>query len=85
MTGGTGGGASCSLIGIASSGMGGKCCSASFTQRYFTTHPGTPYFDSFSRSVVFRVLLLEIGEYMLGAVSLLFVQQHNIKLFILFR
>lgn len=60
VTSGTGGGASCSLIGIASSGVGGECGTARFAHRYFITRPGTPCFNSFSRSVVSRVLLLEI-------------------------
>ena len=69
VTGGTGGGTGRSLIGVAGGGVSGKCGGARLAQRYLTTHPGAPCFDSFPRSVVFRVLLLEVGEYMLGAVS----------------
>lgn len=47
------------------SGVGCKCGGAGFAHRYFTTHPGTPCFDGFSRPVVFRVLLLEIYKHML--------------------
>jgi len=69
VSGGTGGGAGRSLIGVAGGGVSGKRGGARFAQRYLTTHPGTPCFDSFPRSVVFWVLLLEVWEYMLGAVS----------------
>jgi hypothetical protein len=69
VTGGTGGGTGRRLIGVAGGGVSGKCGGARLAQRYLTTYPGTPCFDSFPRSVVFRVLLLEVREYMLGAVS----------------
>ena len=69
VTGGTGGGTGRSLIGVAGGGMGGKCGGARLAHRYLTTHPGTPCFEGSARSVVFRVLLLEVREYMLGAVS----------------
>lgn len=68
LTGGTGGGAGGSLIGVAGGGMGGRCGGARLAHRYLTTYPGTPCFDSFPRSVISRVLLLEVSEYMLGAV-----------------
>jgi hypothetical protein len=48
---------------------GGTGGGARFAHCYFTTQPGTPCFDSLSRLAVFQVLLLEIWEYMLGAVS----------------
>jgi len=64
----TGGGTGCSLIGVAGGGVGSKCGGARLAERYLTTHPGTPCFDSPPRSVVFRVLLLEVWEHMLGAV-----------------
>jgi len=69
VTGGTGGGTGRSLIGVAGGGVSGKCGGARLAQRYLTTHPGTRRFDSFPRAVVFRVLLLEVWEHMLGAVS----------------
>lgn len=65
VTSGTGGGAGRSLIG----GTGGERGSARLAHRYLITHPGAPCFDSFPRPVVFRVLLLEVWEYMLSAVS----------------
>ncbi len=46
VTGGTGGGTSRSLICVARGGVGGKCGRARLAQRYLTTHPGTPCFDS---------------------------------------
>jgi hypothetical protein len=60
VTGGTGGGTSRSLIGVAGGGVGGNRGGARLPQRYLTTHPGTSCFDSFPRSVVFRVLLVEV-------------------------
>jgi hypothetical protein len=69
VAGGTGGGTGRRLIGVAGGSVSGKCGDARLAQRYLTTHPGTPCFDSLPRSVVVRVLLLEVREYMLGAVS----------------
>jgi hypothetical protein len=69
MTGGTGGGAGSSVIGIAAGGVGGECGGARLAHRHLTSHPGTPCFDSFPRPVVSRVLLLEVREYTLSAVS----------------
>jgi len=69
VTGGTGSGTGRRLIGVAGGGVSGKCGGARLAQRYLTTHPGTPCFDSFPRSVVFWVLFFEIWEDMLGAVS----------------
>ena len=69
VTGGTGGSTGRSLIGVAGGDVSGKCDGARLAQRYLTTHPGTRRFDSFPRAVVFRVLLLEVWKYMLGAVS----------------
>ena len=66
---GTGGSAGRSIIGVAGSGVGGKCSGTRLAQGYFTAYPGTPHFDSFPGSVVFWVLFLEIWEYMLSAVS----------------
>jgi len=69
VTGGAGGGAGRSLFGVACGGMGGKSCRPTLANPYLTTHPGTPCLDSFPRPVVFRVLLLEVREYVLGAAS----------------
>jgi hypothetical protein len=69
VTGGAGGSASRSLIDVAGSGVGGKCGGTRLAHRDLTTHPCTPGFDSFPRSVVFQVLRLEVWEYMLGAVG----------------
>jgi hypothetical protein len=69
VTGGASGGAGSSLIGGAGGGVGGKCGGARLAHRNLTTHPATPCFESIPRSVVFRVLLLEVREYVLGAVS----------------
>jgi hypothetical protein len=69
VTGGAGGGTGRSLIGVAGGGVSGNCGGARLAARYLSTHPGMPCFDGFPRSVVFRVLLLEVWKYMLGAVS----------------
>jgi hypothetical protein len=42
---------------------------ARLARRNFAAHPGTPRFDGVPRLVVFRVLLLEVGEHVLGAVG----------------
>jgi len=49
--------------------VGSKCGGAHLAHRDLTTHPGTPCFDRFPRSVVFRIILLEVWEYVLGAVG----------------
>jgi hypothetical protein len=49
--------------------VGGDCGGTRLAHRNLTAHPGTPRFDSIPRSVVFRVLLLEVRDYVLGAVS----------------
>ncbi|GGM80047.1 hypothetical protein GCM10012275_58290 [Longimycelium tulufanense] len=69
MTGGPSNGASHSLIGVASGGVGGKRGGARLAHRDLTTHPGSSYRDSLPGSIIFRVPLLEVGEHMLGAVS----------------
>jgi hypothetical protein len=69
VTGGAGGGAGRRLIGVAGGGVGGNCGGARLAHRNLTTHPGTPCFEGIPRSVVFRVLLLEVWEYVLGAFS----------------
>ena len=69
VTGVAGGSAGRSLIGVAGGGVGGECGGARLAHRNLTTHPGTSCFDSIPRSVVFRVLLLEVWEYVLGAAS----------------
>jgi hypothetical protein len=69
VTGGTGGSSGGSVIGIAGGGVGGKCGGARLAHRYLATHPGTPCFEGLARSVVFRVLVLEVRKHVLGAVS----------------
>jgi hypothetical protein len=69
VTGGTGSGTGRSLIGVAGGSVSCKCGGARLAQRYLATHPGAPCFDSFTRSVVFRVFLFKVREDMLGAVS----------------
>ena len=49
-----------SLIGVASGGVGGKRGGTRLAHRDLTTHPGTPCFDRFPRSVFFRIILLEV-------------------------
>ncbi len=56
MTGRAGGGAGRGLIGVA----GSICSGARLAHRNLTTHPGTPCFDRFPRSVFFRIILLEV-------------------------
>jgi hypothetical protein len=65
----TGGSASRAVIGVTGGGVGGKCGGAHVAKLNLTTHPGTSSLDSFPRSVVARVLLFEVGEDVLGAVS----------------
>lgn len=65
----TGGGAGRAVIGSAGGGVGGNCRGARFATRNLTTHPGTRSCNGFARSVVLRVLLLEEGKHMLGAVG----------------
>lgn len=67
--GGTGGGPCRSVIGTAGTDVGGEHGSAHLAHRYLTTHPGTPCLDGFPQPVIFRVSLLEVREYTLGAVS----------------
>jgi hypothetical protein len=69
VTGCAGGGAGRGSIGVAGCGVGGKRGGARLAHRDLTTRPGTPRFDGIPRSVVFRVLLLEEWEYVLGAVG----------------
>jgi len=69
VAGGTGGSSGRSVIGVAGGGVSGKCGGARLAHRYLATHPGTPCSEGFARSVVFRVLLLEVWEHVLGAVG----------------
>jgi hypothetical protein len=57
------------LINGAGGGVGGNGGGARLAHRDLATRPGTPCFDSIPRSVVFRILLLEVWEYVLGAVG----------------
>jgi hypothetical protein len=63
-----GGGAGRSSIGVAG-GVGGKCGGAQLAHHDLTMHPGTPCFGRFPRSVVFRIILIDVWEYVLGAVG----------------
>ncbi len=69
VTGGTGGSASRGSICIAGGGMGGKRGGARLAHRDLVTHPRTPCFHGVPRSVVSRVLLLEVWEYVPGAIG----------------
>jgi hypothetical protein len=55
--------------GVAGRCVGSRCGGAHFAHRNLTTHPGTPSFEGMARPVVFGVFLLEVWEYMLGALS----------------
>jgi hypothetical protein len=67
VTGGTGGRSGRSVIGVAGGGVRGKCGGARLADRYLASHPGAACFEGLTRSVVLRVLLLEVGEHVLGA------------------
>ncbi len=67
VTGGAGGGAGRTFIGGAGGGVGGNCRVARLAALDLTTRPCARGFDGFARPVVFRVLLLEVREHMLGA------------------
>ena len=69
VTGGAGSSTGRILIGVAGGSVGGKCGGTRLAHRNLRTHPGTPCFESIPRSIVFRVLLLEVWEYVFGAVS----------------
>jgi hypothetical protein len=69
VSGGTGGGAGRTSIGVAGGGVGGKCGGARLARRNLTPHPRTPRFEGIPRSVVFRALIFEIWDYVLGAVG----------------
>jgi hypothetical protein len=69
VTGGTGGGAGRTFIGGAGGGVGGNCGGARLAARYLATRPGAPCFEGFARSVVFRVVLLEVWEHVRCAVG----------------
>lgn len=67
VAGSAGGGSGGGVAGSAGGGVGGEGGGAYLTQRYLATHPDARRVDSFPRSVVLRVLLLEMREYALGA------------------
>lgn len=69
MTGGACGSSCRRVIGIASSGVGGKCGGARRTAPYLSARPGARRFDGFARTVVFRALLLEARKYVLGTIG----------------
>ena len=66
---GRAGGTGRTLIGVTGGGMGGKRGGARLAHRDLTAHPRTPRFEGFPRSIVHRVVLFEIWEYVLGAVG----------------
>jgi hypothetical protein len=63
------GGVSCALIGLSGRGVGGECGGTRLAHRDLATHPGTSCFDGMAGSVVFRVVLLEVRKYVLGALG----------------
>jgi len=69
VTGGTGGGAGRTCIGVAGGGVGGKCGGARRAAFYLTPHPGTRRFNGFARPVVMRALLLKEWQHMFGALG----------------
>jgi hypothetical protein len=69
VTRGTGGGAGRTFIGVAGGGMGGDRGSARVAACYLTMRPIVRCFNGFAWPVVFRVILLEAWEHMLGAVG----------------
>jgi len=69
VTGGTGRCSGRSVLRVARGGVSGQCGGARRTTPYLSTRPGTCSLDRLARSVVFRVLLLEAREHVLGALS----------------
>jgi len=69
LTSGTGGSSGGSFIGVAGSGVDGDCGDACRTHPYLAARPCSRRLDSFPRAVVLRVLLLEVRQHTLGAVS----------------
>ena len=69
VTRGTGGGAGRTFIGVAGGDMGGDRGSARLAACYLTTRPIVRCFNGFAWPVVFRVILLEAWEHVLGAVG----------------
>ena len=69
VTGGAGSRAGGTVTGGAGRGVSRKGGGAYLTQRHLTTHPGARCVNGVPRSVVVRVRLLEIREYVLGAVG----------------
>ena len=68
VTGGTGG-SSAAPSSASRAAAWAATAAARACPRYLATRPGAPCFDGFARSVVFRVLLLEVWEHVLGAVG----------------
>jgi hypothetical protein len=69
VTSGTGGGTGRTFICIASGGVGGDCGGTCLAHPYFAPRPCSRRLDSFPRAVIARILLLEMREYVLGAVG----------------
>lgn len=69
VTGGASRGAGRGVIKVACGGVGGKCGGTDSAKRHLAARPGTPRLDGFARSVVLRILFLEEGEHVFGAVG----------------
>jgi hypothetical protein len=69
LTGGTGGGSRSAFIRVASGGVCGDRGGARLTYAYLAARPCSRCLDGFARSVIARVLRLEVREHVLGAVG----------------
>lgn len=58
-----------SVLGVTGGGVGGKCGGPRLAHRYLATDPGTPCFDRSARSVVSRVLMLEVRKHLFGTIG----------------
>ena len=66
---GTGGSSGRTFIRVAGGGVGGDSGGSRHTHPYLATRPCSRCLDGYPRSVVIRVLLLEVREHVLGAVG----------------
>ena len=69
VTGGAGNGSGSCVNRFSGGGMGGHGGGARLAACDLATNPGPRCFDRLARPVVFRVLLLEEGQHVLGAVG----------------
>ena len=69
VTRGAGGGTGRTPVGVAGCRVSGKSGGAHLAHRDLTAHPATPCLQCIPRSFVFGMLLLEVGEYALGALD----------------